>query len=392
MHLTSKIHAAKHFASGIANAQQGLAAQNPTRVALNGLFFLAMIYTLYLAADLFIPIAFAIFLTLVMSPMVERLARWHIPRSLSAGILVSALFSVLATAVLILDEPAEKWVQDAPRNIRQLQRQLLPAKGRLANIQELAEEVDELKSVEQKKKPQPVVVKGPGFMEGVLVNLPSILAGTAVVIFLTYFLLAAGDSLLRRLTSCGRTWRERRCIVSIARHIQSDVSRYLATVAVINICLGAATALSMYLVGVPNPLLWGVMVAVLNFAPYIGAFVSTLVLCLVGFVTFKTLSQGLIVPGVFLALTILEGQLITPSVLGRRMALSPAIIFLAVIVWGWIWGVAGALMAVPIVISVKAVVEHFPPAGFLAAFLSKTRSPVGRTMSRNVNYVQHVLE
>jgi predicted PurR-regulated permease PerM len=175
--------------------------------------------------------------------------------------------------------------------------------------------------------------------------------------------------MLRKATRCGRSWSERRRIVSIARRVQSDMSRYLAAVALINVLLGTAVALSMHLLQMPNPLLWGVMVAVLNFAPYIGALVSAAVLTLVALTTFPSIAEALMVPGTFLALTILEGQLITPAVLGRRMALSPAIVFVSVIIWGWLWGIAGALMAVPIATSLKVVCDHLPTLGLLGSFL-----------------------
>jgi len=322
---------------------------------------LAILYTLYFAAGLFIPIAISVFLTILLSPLVRQFSNWHIPRSLSSALIVGVVFSLLGTGFAFLAEPAEKWIKDAPQHVRQLKYQSVPAKGKLADIQELADEVDELKSVEEKNPTPTVVVKNPGFLEDFLENLPTMIAGTAVVIFLTYFLLLSGDGLLRKVTRLGRTWSERRRIVTIARHIQSDVSTYLGTLTIANCILGAATAGAMYFLEVPNPLLWGVMVGIFNFAPYIGALVSMMVLGLVGFATFDSLADSLAVPGVFLMLTTLEGQLITPMVLGRRMSLSPAVIFLSVIVWGWIWGVAGALMAVPIVTSLKVVFEYFPP-------------------------------
>jgi predicted PurR-regulated permease PerM len=147
------------------------------------------------------------------------------------------------------------------------------------------------------------------------------------------------------------------------------MSRYLAAVTLINLLLGAAVALSMQLLQMPNPILWGTMVAVLNFAPYIGALVSAAVLTLAALTTFPDVAKALAVPGTFLALTIMEGQVITPAVLGRRMALSPAIVFISVIIWGWLWGIAGALMAVPIATSLKVICDHSPALGLFGSFL-----------------------
>jgi predicted PurR-regulated permease PerM len=334
-----------------------------------GLFALAVVYTLYFAASLLIPIAISILISITCSPVVRYLARWRIPQSLSAAMIVGTIMSVAALTVLALAGPAEKWLNDAPQAIRGLQDNLVPAKGPMADFQELADEVSELGTVSAPKKTPSVVIQGPGMLENVVGGLPSMLASVGIVIFLSFFLMASGDSIPRKLTRCGRSWTERRRIVSIARRVQSDMSRYLAAVTLINIFLGAAVALLMHILNMPNPLLWGAMVAVLNFAPYIGALVSAAVLTLVSLTTFPDLAEALTVPSLFLVLTILEGQVVTPAVLGRRMALSPAIVFASVIVWGWLWGIAGALMAVPITTSLKVVCDHSPTLGLFGSFL-----------------------
>jgi predicted PurR-regulated permease PerM len=339
------------------------------RVASVGLFALAVVYTLYFAAGLLIPIALAVFVSITFSPVVSFLTRWHIPPFLSAAITVGTLVSLTALAVLALAGPAERWLNDAPKAMRELQNHILPAKGPMADIQELADEVSELGTVEATEMTTSVVLQGPGILENVVGSLPAALASTGIVVFLSFFLLASGDSVLRKLARCGRSWSERRRIVSIARRAQSDMSRYLTTVTLINVCLGVAVALTMHLLNIPNPLLWGATAAVLNFAPYVGAVVTAVILTLVALMTIPTLAEALMVPGAFLVLTVLEGQLITPAVLGRRMALSPAVVFVSVIVWGWLWGIAGALMAVPLTTALKVVCDHSPSLGLLGTFL-----------------------
>ena len=354
-----------------------------TNAILIGLFILALGYTLFLASDLLVPIAFAVLLNILLSPLVRRMEQIGIGPRLSAGIIMLALVAVVATAISVLAEPAEQWLAEAPRTVRQLKAQIVETKGNLANIQELAEEVDDIATVETSSGPQPVVLEGPGMLEGFLGGLPYIITGAAIVTFLTYFLLASGDSMLRRITRCARTWSGRRRIVTIARDIQNDLSTYLATVTIINVCLGAASAAIMYLLEFPNPLLWGTMVGLLNFAPYVGAVASILVLTVVGLTSTDTLLEALTVPLITTFLTVLEGQLITPSVLGTRMSLNQTVIFVSVLVWGWLWGVAGALMAVPIMTSLKVWFDHMPTHQHLSAFLrpedcGRRRKPGGR--------------
>jgi len=349
------------------------ASRPPASQAIVALLTLSTIAAIYIAADLLIPIAIALLVNLLLSPVVVFLARFRIPPVLSAAVLVLTLVAAITTAVGFLAEPAQQWVRDAPENIRELRQELSSTGGQLANIQELAEEVDELTTVEAPEAVQQVTIQGPGVLESLVGWLPQVLTFTGIVVFLSFFLLASGDTMLRRLTACGRNWTERRRIVSIARQIQRELSRYLGTVTIINLLLGATVAVAMRWLEVPNPMLWGAMVTVFNFAPYVGALVSTCVLTIVGLTTFESVPQALIVPATFLTITILEGQLLTPTILGRRMAMSPIVVFLSVIVWGWLWGVAGALIAVPMATSFKVVCDHVPGLRYIGNFMKSDR-------------------
>lgn len=343
-----------------------------------GLFIIGSIATLYLASDLLMPIAFAVMLSFLFSPVVRTMQRRHVPPPVTAFIVIVVIVAAVGVALASLAGPAETWLRDAPHSLRELQHDLSHSQGRLANIQDIAEEVDQLAEGDPEPGTQPVVVKRPGVLENLVGGLPAMAAFSGIVIFLTFFLLASGDSLLRRATRCGRTWSERRRIVAIARQIQGELAAYLSTVTIINAALGVAVTIVMRLMDVPNPLLWGATAALLNFAPYVGALVTTVLLALVGLTTFDSLGQAFAVPLAFLALTIVEGQVVTPAVLGRRMSLSPIFVFLSVVVWGWLWGVAGALMAVPIVTSAKVVCDHVPVLAPVGEFLRRNTAPARR--------------
>lgn len=353
-------------------------ARESVRPAASGpllaLLLIALIAVMHSAADLLVPIAFSLLLNLLLSPLVKSLKRIGIPTTLSAGVLVTTIVGLVIFAAGGLAGPAERWIKEAPQSVREFQSQAFEAQRELSGITELAKEVDELAGSDTPADAQEVVVKSPGVLTSIVGSLPSIAAYTGIVLFLTFFLLASGDTLLRRITRCGRTWTERRRIVSIARQIQSDLSRYLGTVTIVNLILGATVALVMHLLDVPNPLLWGAVAGLFNFAPYVGALATTLVLTVVGISTFDSLTDALVVPLSFFALTILEGQLITPTVLGRRLAVQPLIVFLAIIFWGWLWGVAGALMAVPIVTSLKVIADHVPRLSIVASFFRREES------------------
>jgi predicted PurR-regulated permease PerM len=196
-----------------------------------------------------------------------------------------------------------------------------------------------------------------------------ILAAGSVLLILLFFLLASGDMFLRKLIRVLPSLADKKTAVEIARQIESDISVYLATITMINGCLGLATWGAMALLGVPNPLLWGVMAWATNYIPYLGAMTMYAVLTMVGFLTFPTTGHALLVPGAFGVLNILEAYMLTPLVLGRRLTLNPVVIFLALTFWGWIWGVAGAILAVPIMVVFKIFCDHSEPLAPIGEFL-----------------------
>jgi predicted PurR-regulated permease PerM len=191
------------------------------------------------------------------------------------------------------------------------------------------------------------------------------------MILLVYFLLASGDLFLRKMVRIIPRLPDKIRAAEIAREIQREVGRYFATVTLINIGLGIATAVLMWLLGMPTPLLWGVVVAALNFLPYLGALISTVTLGLVALLTFDSPLQALAPPAAFLVLNFVEDQLVLPYVLGRRFAVNPVLIFLWVLVCTWVWGVAGVLLAVPLLVAVRICAERVPAMAPVAAMIAR---------------------
>jgi predicted PurR-regulated permease PerM len=171
---------------------------------------------------------------------------------------------------------------------------------------------------------------------------------------------------LRKLIKVLPSLSDKKRAVEIARQIETEISAYLATITVINIILGLAVWGIMSMIGLPNALLWGVLAAVTNYIPYLGALVMIGVLAMVGFVTFDSLGQSLMAPGAFVGLNLLESYFLTPMILGRRLTLNPVVIFLGLTFWGWLWGITGAVLAVPIMVVLKIFCDH-----------SETLAPIG---------------
>ena len=165
------------------------------------------------------------------------------------------------------------------------------------------------------------------------------------------------------------TFKDKRSAVEIIRGIEDHISYYLFTVTLINIGLGLSIALALYLLGMPNPLLWGTLATILNFIPYLGAITGGLLVLVVAAITFESLELVLLAPGIYLSLTSLEGSFITPLILGQRLTLNPIVIFVSLIFWGWLWGIAGALIAVPMLVCFKILCDRIEPLESIGDFL-----------------------
>jgi predicted PurR-regulated permease PerM len=222
-----------------------------------------------------------------------------------------------------------------------------------------------------KKKPREVILKEPTIAGAFFYSAKDVSVSILSTLILLYFLLASGDLFLRKTIAVTPRFSDKKRAVDIAQQVEAAVSRYFFTVTFINICLGCAVTVAMYLLGVPNPVLWGVMVFTLNFIPYIGDIISFTVLTIVGLLSFDQLLQSLMVPGVFYLLTAIEGYLITPIIVSRRLSLNPVVIILSVLFWGWMWGVGGALLAVPILVALKTVCDRVDSLNVFGEYLGE---------------------
>lgn len=337
--------------------------------SLTGLFLLAALYTLYFARAFFLPIVLAVLLSFLMSPAVRFLKKLHIPNALGAGLLVLGLIGSLGLGIYELAGPAYEWAQKAPRQMRRLERKLAEFKKPVQTMSKATQQVEKMTQVGAGQQPAKVEVQSETLGERMFSRATEIIAGGTVMFILLFFLLASGDLFLRKLIRVLPKLDDKKRAVEIARQIQSDVSTYLSTITVINLALGLAVWGLMTWIGIPNPLLWGVLAFVTNYIPYLGAIVMIGVMAMVGFLTFEDTAHALMAPGAYIGLNLLESYLVTPLVLGHRLTLNPVVIFLGLTFWGWLWGITGALLAVPIMVVLKIVCDHSEPLRSIGEFL-----------------------
>jgi predicted PurR-regulated permease PerM len=339
-------------------------------IALTGLFLLASFYTLYFGRSFFLPIVLALLLDFLLRPIVRGLKKIHIPEALGAALVIFSLLGVLVFGLVELATPAYNWIGQAPQSLRRIEGKIRDLKRPVATMSKATEQVEKITQVGAGPGAAPKVQMTTESLGAKVLGQATDLASAAVVMFiLLYFLLASGDLFLRKLIKVLPSLADKRRAVDIARQIETEISAYLGTITLINCVLGLAVWGLMSLIGVPTPLLWGVIAAFANFIPYLGAMTMIVLLAMVGLLTFPDLPHALLPPGAFLGLNLLEAYLLTPLILGRRLTLNPVVIFLGLTFWGWIWGIAGAILAVPIMVVLKILCEHSEPLAPIGEFL-----------------------
>ncbi len=339
-------------------------------IALTGMFILALFYTMYFMRAILLPLVLAVMLSYLLRPIIRAFARLRVASSISAALVLLTLLAILGYGVSYLATPAAGWLEKAPYSLQQLQRKLLPLKQPMEKVAQASGEIEKFTSPNDPHAKPAVEVKRHPITDLIVLRTPEFITGSVLVLILLYFLLAYDGVFLGKLIRLLPTLSDKKRAVAIASEIEEQVSRYLFTVSLINLALGLTVGVTVGLLGLPNPIMWGAMVAVLNFIPYLGAFTGIICLTLGAVLSFDSFSYALLFPGVYLFFATLEGNFVTPWVMGRSLTLNPVMILLSLTFWGWLWGVPGIILAVPILAAFKIFCSHIEPMQPLAEFLS----------------------
>lgn len=337
------------------------------RISLTGIILLSLLYTIYVGKSLLVPLVLAAFIGLALNPIVAAASRWRVPRSLAALTVMVLLGAGIVTAAATLSGPAMNWFHQAPIAMRSLAPKIKPLTQQIEAASRATQSLTG--GVATRAAAQPSSFAFTAW--DVMATAPKIIASVLTVALLVFFFLVYGDEILRRAVEISPTFEYKRHTVSIVRSIQTEVSSYLLLTAAINVTLGLATAGILYFYDVPDPLLWGCFATVANFIPYVGAITTTSVLAIVGTLHFQQIGAALLPAFTFAAITAVEGNMITPMLQGRRSRLSPVAILLWLLVWGWIWGIPGAILAVPMLTCVKLITARLRGWEWFAHIISR---------------------
>lgn len=327
--------------------------------SVNVIATLAVGYTLWAAQQIILPILLAIFFALIGNPILRLLQRARIPRFLAAlMLLIAGILGTISLGAQLIG-PASDWARQAPQRMQQMARQIQNLTRPVQQASEAAENLARATGGESARTIR-IVRTQLDDPYRTLLRTPKLVASILAVVLLTFFFMIFGQELLRQAIA-RLPRRQQQCFASqLMRELEREISRYVLTISIINTLLGLVFSGFLYFLEIPLPetLLWGTVVALLNFAPYIGPLISALMMLVVGFVQFRPLGMAFLPAAIYLTLHILEGQVITPIVLGRRMALSPLILILGLMLFGWLWGLIGLLLAVPLLVCVKMILSR----------------------------------
>ncbi len=341
-------------------------------VAVVGIFLILLAAVLYYARGFFLPLILALLITLAFMPLVRALARRGVPAVVTAILVVIGIGAALVGLAAMLAEPTTRMLAETPQIVQELRDRFAGAgTGPLSRLIDASEQIQSIaEGMDEPDAPQKVVLAQPGIISWAADTLSGIGGTLGATLLFVVFLLSSGDLFLQKLVRILPTLSDKKRSLRVVHDVESEVSRYLFTITLINIGFGVAVGISMALLGMPNPVLWGVGAALLNYVPYLGALVGIALAAIIGLITFPTLPMAALPPLAYFVCNAIEGSVVTPLTLGRRLELNPVAILVALALGGWMWGIVGALIGVPLLVVIKVFCDHFESLAKFGEFLS----------------------
>ena len=370
---------------------------DPTSVVLTGpaqfrnlslvvIAVLAGVYALHWASPVIIPLLLGLMSSYALTPLVNRMVAWHLPRAAAAGLLLLAILGGLGTLGYSLADDALSLVEALPQTAQKLRRAVEQrrdrSEGTIDKVQKAADEIERAAVSSTGGTSAPAAPRGVtkvqiekarfDVKEYLMSSAPGLVAAAGqavVVVFVTFFLLASGDTFRRKMVKiAGPTFGQKKITLQALDEIDHQIQRYLMVQVFTSTVVGVATWLAFLWIGVENAGVWGVATFILNFVPYIGGIVVTVASAVVGFTQFGTIEMGLLIGGAAMFINSIEGYILTPWLTGKASRMNPVAVFVGVLAWGWIWGAWGLLLGVPILMVIKTIcdrVDDLKPVGEL---------------------------
>lgn len=345
---------------------------DPRTVFQGGLFILATLATMYFAREVVLPIVLAFILKLLLQPAMRLLARLHVPRVLASLAMIVLMFALLAGLGELLSAPVASWAARLPQGLPRLEQRVRIISAPLSELDRL---LIHAKGVVGAAPAKGAAAASPGpDLEGMLLSgFHTFTAEFLTTFLILFFLLNSGDTFLRRLVEVMPRFRDKRQVIDISQQVESDISSYLVTITAMNAVVGIATGLAMWALGLENAVLWGCIAFLLNYVPILGPLSGLVVFLAAGMLSLDPLWKAFMPMAAYAVIHVLEGETITPMLLARRFTLNPVLVIIALLFWDWMWGIPGAILAVPMLAITKIICDRIVPLAAFGHFLEGER-------------------
>jgi predicted PurR-regulated permease PerM len=348
-----------------------------SRTALRGLFMIAIIAAMYVARDFLLPVVLASFIALTFRPAVRFLSRHYIPPWLSATLLVIVLVVGGFSAGYMLSWQVSAWIDQAPQLAETFAEKFSGLRAWLDAVANLSDKIQDATTAPGVIPAQEVVVREP-VLPGWLVVMTwyplQVTITLLATLVIAVFLMSSGDMFYEKLVRVLPTLTDKKQALRIVYELETEVSTYVLTLAAINAGLGLAVAIAFHALGMPTPYLWGLLTFFFNFIPYVGALTGVALSGFMAIVTFDSLGYALLIPAAFTVCSLIESEIVNPLVLSRRLQMNAVAILLSLAFWAWLWGIAGAAIAVPVLVTIKVFCNHIEGLSGLGEFLSERQA------------------
>jgi predicted PurR-regulated permease PerM len=337
------------------------APASPLSIGVVLLATLAVVCALYVGKEVVIPIVLALVLKLMLQPIMSFLCDWcRFPQALAAALLIICLFMIVAAVALTISVPATAWIQRIPQILPDLQQKLEGLRQPIAYVQQAFSAIEKIVTSpgQDPNMPAVAVKDGSGVAGALALGTMTALTRFFATMVALFFLLACGDRLLRGLIEVLPRFSDKRQAVAIATEIQQNIGGYLLTITVMNTVVGIATGLAMWVCGLGDPILWGSTAFLLNYVPILGPLVGIGIFLVAGIITLNGPWVALLPAGLYLMIHTAEGETITPMLLANRFRLNPVLVIVSLFFWHAMWGIPGALLAVPLLAMFKILCDH----------------------------------
>jgi predicted PurR-regulated permease PerM len=355
-------------ATSAAEPEEHPLPSDPKTIFLGGLFILALLATAYVASDIVLPLIFAIVLKLLLQPALRLLERLHIPRILASLLLILTLFGSIVGLVTAVSGPAGTWAAKLPEGIPRLEERLSFLRAPINTLQRFVQQVDDFGGTGPSSNAA-TFAQGPTLLTKLFTGTRNFASGFFTTVLFLFFLLVSGDIFLLRLVEILPHFGSKRQVVEISQQIERDISAYLVTITIMNAAVGIVMALTMWLTGVDQPILWGMVAFLLNYVPIIGTALGVVIFLFAGLVSVDTLWQAFVPAGVYIGLHLIEGETLTPMLLARRFTLNPVLVIISLVFWLWMWGIPGAILSVPMLATAKIICDRIRALAAFGHFL-----------------------